>query len=259
MAINLADHEGELTFGGDLAAETLLLRARLAQLQKLHIAHGCRTLIVVEGWDGAGKGAILQMLAAIWDPRFLYVCHVGAPDAGEAERHFLWRFWQKMPRAGHITLLERSHYRRVLDDRINGNVSETEWRRGYDEINEFEAQQKDGGTRIIKFFLHISEARQRAELTSRLHAPESRWAVSAEHLHQLSQRSAWEDAINTMLAATDMRWAPWKLIHTQNPETAELAMLQHLADELTAHVPAEFPEISGEVAALADLILTGNG
>jgi AMP-polyphosphate phosphotransferase len=257
MAINLADQESEAVFDGDLAAEILLLRARLAQLQKLHIAHGRRTLIVVEGWDGAGKGAILQMLAGIWDPRFVHMYHVGAPNAAEAERHFLWRFWQKMPRAGHITVLERSHYRRVLDDRINGSASETEWHRGYDEINEFEAQQKDGGTKIIKLFLHLSEEQQRAELTMRLHAPESRWAVTAEQLHQLSQRSAWEDAINAMFAATDMRWAPWRVIGAQNPETAELAVLQYLVKELTAYVPAEFPEMSGEAAALADLILTG--
>lgn len=259
MAINLADHDEEATFDGDLAAETALLRARLSQLQKLHIAHGHRTLIVVEGWDGAGKGAMLQMLAGILDPRCVHMCHVGAASAAEAERHFLWRFWQKMPRAGHITLLERSHYRRVLDDRINGSVSEADWRRGYDEINEFEAQQKDGGTRIIKLFLHISQERQRAVLTMRLHAPETRWTVTAEQLHQLSQRGAWEDAINAMFAATDMRWAAWKVIDAQHTEMAELAVLQYLVKELTAHVPAVFPEISGEAAALADLILLGSG
>jgi AMP-polyphosphate phosphotransferase len=259
MAINLADYEIEAAFDGDSAAEAQLLRARLSQLQNLHIAHRCRTLIVLEGWDGSGKAAILQTLAGIWDPRFVRICHFGAPDSVESERHFLWRFWQKMPRAGNITLFERSHYRRVLDDRVNGSVSEGEWRRGYDEINEFEAQQKDGGTKIIKLFLHMTEERQRAVLTMRLHAPESRWTVTAEQLHRLSQRGAWEDAINAMFAATDMRWAPWKLIDAQDPATAELAVLQYLAKELAAHVPADFPEMDGEAAALADLILTGTG
>jgi AMP-polyphosphate phosphotransferase len=255
LAIDLAEFEAGSAFDGDPAVELAALRQRLSVLQTLHIAHGCRTLIVVEGWDGAGKGAAVGSLAHCMDPRFARAFPIGPASQEESERHFLWRFWQKLPRSGEISILERSYYRRVLDDRINGSCAEADWQRAFDEINEFEAQQRDSGTRVIKLFLHITAEKQRAVLTAKLHDPARRWTVSAEQLHRFSLRDRHHEALGDVFAQTDTRWAPWRVIDANEAVAAEIALLRHVADELASYVPAQFPEGDAEAAALADLIL----
>jgi AMP-polyphosphate phosphotransferase len=255
LAIDLADYEEGKAFDGDQAVEYTALRQQLAELQSLHIANDCRTLIVIEGWDGAGRGAIARAIGQSLDPRFLNAFHVGQPGAEVSGRHFLWRFWQKLPGKGEITLLDRSYYRRVLDERVDGLCSATEWSRAFDEINEFEAQQRDSGTHVIKLFLHIAGEQQRHVLTERLHDPARRWAVSAAHLHRLSTRTAYVDALHDMFERCDTRWAPWKVIDANNPSSAEIAVLTHLANELATKLPSTFPDIGQEAAALAELVL----
>ncbi len=258
MSIDLSEYEYGKAFDGDYAVELVLLRHRLEHLQALHHAHGCRTLIVIEGWDGAGKGAVIQSLGQSLDPRHSAVHSFAAASVEGSERHFLWRFWQELPRKGRIALFERSYYRRVLDDRVEGNCSETLWQRGFDEINEFEAQQRDSGTQIIKLFLHITADRQRAVLTERLHDPALRWTVTAEQLHRLSVRDGYSEALNTMFEQTDTRWAPWRVIDANEADSAHLSVLRHICDAMASYVPAAFPDIDPETAALAELILSAD-
>src|SRR3546814_6648419 len=103
--------------------------------------HKRRAIVVLEGWDAAGKGGIIRRATAQMDPRYFEVWPTSAPTPEEKDRHYLWRFWTRLPANGDINIFDRSWYGRVLVERVEGFCSEAEWRRAYDEINAFEAEQ----------------------------------------------------------------------------------------------------------------------
>ena len=118
-----------------------------------------RAVIVLEGWDTAGKGGIVRRLGWALDPRSLKVYPITAPLSHERGRHYLQRFWEKLPEPGQIVVFDRSWYGRVLVERVEGIASKREWQRGYEEINEFERMMVADGMRIAKCFLHITPGR----------------------------------------------------------------------------------------------------
>lgn len=251
MTIDLADFERGKKYDGNYDKALEKLQDRLAELQALHIIHGCRTLIVFEGWDAAGKGGAIKRLTANWDPRYFEVYPVSAPTTEEKERHFLWRFWNKLPGKGSISIWDRSHYGRVLVERVEGFCSEAEWRRGFDEINEFESRQGEIGTKIIKVFLHVTQEKQDKVLTERLDDPAKRWKVGLEDFRNRDKRADYLEAMTDMFARTDTRWAPWKVVDGNNQKAARIAVLEHVVGELEASVPQDFPEADPTVIAQA--------
>jgi hypothetical protein len=133
-------------------------------------------------------------------------------------RHFLWRFWNKLPGAGEIGIFDRSWYGRVLVERVEGFATPAQWRRGYDEINEFEAQQNDDGTAIVKLFFHITQETQDERLKARLDHPWKRWKVTEEDFRNRARRDDYLAATQDMFAQTSTRWAPWTIIRRQQQE-----------------------------------------
>ncbi len=253
MTINLSDFESGAKFDGNFDKKLEKLQDRLSELQSLHILHNCSTLIIFEGWDASGKGGAIKRLTANWDPRFFEVYPISAPTKEEKEKHFLWRFWNKLPGPQEIHILDRSYFGRVLVERVEGFCSETEWRRGYDEINEFEAQQRDIGTNIIKIFLHVTQESQDKVLQERLEDPAKRWKVTAEDFRNRGKREAYLDAINNMFEQTDTRWAPWKVFDGNDQKAARIAVLGYIVEQLESRIPQEFPEIDPEISELAKI------
>ena len=251
MVINLSEYEAGATYSGNYDKKLAKLQKRLDELQSLHILHGCRTLIIFEGWDAAGKGGAIKRLTGRWDPRYFEVCPVSAPTAEEKAKHFLWRFWSKLPGPREIHIWDRSHYGRVLVERVEGYASEAEWRRGYDEINEFESQQVEIGTKLIKIFLHVTQETQDKVLQERLDTPSKRWKVTEEDFRNRAKRADYMVAINEMFAQTDTRWAPWKVFDANDQKATRIAVLKHIISELENHVPQEFPETDPAIAKLA--------
>jgi len=247
MAIDLRQFERGEKFDGDYETALRKLQDRLARLQVAHIVHKRRSIIVFEGWDAAGKGGIIQRLTALWDPRYFEVWPIAAPSLPEKERHFLWRFWNRLPEAGDIAVFDRSWYGRVLVERVEGFATEAQWRRGYDEINEFEAQQKDDGAAIVKLFVHITQHTQDERLARRLEDPWKRWKVNVEDFRNRARRPDYLKALDDMFAHTDTRWAPWKIIDGNNKKSARMAALTYIADRLEAHVPMEPPELDSKL------------
>jgi AMP-polyphosphate phosphotransferase len=251
MTIDLSEFEKGAKFKGDFDKAVEALQKRLAELQALHIVHGCRTLIVVEGWDAAGKGGAIKRMTAYWDPRYFDVFPINAPTQEEKERHFLWRFWQKLPRKRSISVLDRSYYGRVLVERVEGYCSEAEWKRAFDEINEFEAQQKDNGTRVIKIFLHVTQEKQDKVLKERWETPSKQWKLTTDDFRNREKRADYLVAMEQMFDQTDTRWSPWKVIDGNDQKAARIQFLEHVIEQMAVHVPAEFPELDAEVDALA--------
>jgi len=227
------------------------LQKRLAHIQVAHIVHKRRAIVMFEGWDAGGKGGAIQRLTALWDPRNYEVWPIAAPTPEEKGRHFLWRFWQRLPMDGSIGIFDRSWYGRVLVERVEGYATEAEWKRGYDEINEFEAQQADSGTTIVKIFLHVTQKEQDQRLKDRLEHPWKRWKTGADDYRNREKRPEYLEAMAEMFERTDTRWAPWKVIDGNDKKAARIAVLTAVADRLEANVAMDPPELDPEVEKVA--------
>ena len=251
MTIDLADYESGKPFDGDYDAALKTLQKRLSHIQVAHIVHKKRAIVLLEGWDAAGKGGIIQRLCADWDPRNFEVFPIKAPTQDELDHHFLWRFWQKLPACGDISVFDRSWYGRVLVERVEGYAKEPEWKRGFDEINEFEAQQADSGTTIVKLFVHVSPKEQDARLASRLDHPWKRWKTGEDDYRNRAKRPEYLEAMHDMFKRTDTRWAPWVAIDGNDKKAGRIAALTAIAERLEAQVDMTPPELDPKIEAIA--------
>jgi AMP-polyphosphate phosphotransferase len=251
MAIRLSDYEKGAKFEGDFDETLSALQERMERVQVAHIVHGKRSAIVFEGWDAAGKGGIIKRLTATLDPRYYEVWPIGAPTPEEKQRHFLWRFWNKLPAAQDIAIFDRSWYGRVLVERVEGYATEREWKRGYDEINEFEAQQIDAGTHIVKLFVHVSQEEQDKQLAQRLDDPWKRWKTGVEDYRNRHRRAEYLDAMHDMFRHTDTRRAPWIVIDGNDRKAGRIAALTAIVERFESLVPMTMPDADPEVVALA--------
>lgn len=251
MTIDLSDFEDGPKYHGDYADDLSALQTRLERIQVAHILHRKPAVVMLEGWDAAGKGGIIQRLTAEWDPRHFEVWPIAAPTAEEKARHFLWRFWRRLPAAGDIGVFDRSWYGRVLVERVEGFASEAEWRRGYDEINAFEAQMVETGTTLVKLFVHVTQHEQDKRLRDRLENPWKRWKTGLDDYHNRGRRPAYLDAMREMFARTDTAIAPWTVIDGNRKKSARMAALTAIADRLEAGVPMEPPPADPKVEKVA--------
>lgn len=251
MTIHLSDFEKGASFDGDYDHALSKLQHRLEKIQVAHIVHGKRSVVMLEGWDGAGKGGVIKRMTGLLDPRYVKVWSIGAPTEEELGHHFLWRFWTRLPANRHIAIYDRSWYGRVLVERVEGFCTEREWKRSYDEINEFEAQQTDSGTAIVKLFIHITQKEQDKQLAERIDDPFKRWKTGTEDYRNRARREDYLEALHDMFARTDTRWAPWHVIDGNDRKAARIAALTCIADALEKHVPMKMPDADPAVVALA--------
>ncbi len=251
MAIDLSKFERGADYDGDYSDDLAALTERLARIQAAHIARGKSAIIAFEGWDASGKGGAIQRLTSSWDPRWYQVWPIGAPTTEERERHFLWRFWKGLPARGEINLFDRTWYGRVLVERVEGFCSESEWKRAYDEINEFEAQQKDNGVTLVKMFMHITQSEQDRRFKDRLASSWKLWKTGKDDYRNRARRADYLKAYDTMFERTDTRWAPWKVIDANDKKAARIAVMTYVADRLEAAVDMTPVEADPEVVALA--------
>jgi AMP-polyphosphate phosphotransferase len=252
MGIKLKDFESGRKFDGDYESELSALQARLAQVQIAHIIHGKTAIVALEGWDASGKGGIISRLTAGWDPRWFQVWPIAAPSEEERVRHFLWRFWKRLPGRGEINIFDRTWYGRVLVERVESYCSEPEWMRAYDEINEFEAQQRDNGVTLIKLFLHVTQEEQDKRFRERLENPWKRWKTGKDDYRNRARRSDYLKAYDDMFDRTDTRWAPWTVIDGNNKKAARIAALEAIAAQLEAAVPLKPLDADPELLAIAE-------
>jgi polyphosphate kinase 2 (PPK2 family) len=251
MTIKLSEYEKGADYTGDFDTDLEKLQKRLEKIQVAHILHKKRSVVMLEGWDAAGKGGIIKRMTALLDPRYFRVWPIGAPTEEELGHHFLWRFWTRLPADKHIAIFDRSWYGRVLVERVEGYCAEKDWKRGYDEINEFEAQQVDSGNTIVKLFVHITQKTQDKQLAQRLDDPWKRWKTGAEDYRNRAKRDDYIEAIHDMFRRTDTRWAPWHVIDGNDRKSARITALTAIADALEKCVPMEMPPADPAVIELA--------
>jgi polyphosphate:AMP phosphotransferase len=187
-------------------------QARLREIEHEIFIKRIPVLIVYEGWDAAGKGGNIRRLVQALDPRGYEVVPFAAPNDVEKAHHYLWRFWQHIPKGGHIHIFDRSWYGRVMVERIEKFCSETEWKRAFQEINEFESQCADFGMVMIKFWLHIDEKEQLRRFKLREKTPEKTWKITDEDWRNREKWPQYKEAVDELIYRTSTDAAPWTII-----------------------------------------------
>jgi AMP-polyphosphate phosphotransferase len=189
---------------------------------------------VFEGWDAAGKGGAIRRLTDAIDARDFRVIPVSKPNDEEKAHHYLWRFWRHLPRAGMVTIYDRSWYGRVLVERLEGFAAEPEWRRAYRELNEFERELAEHGVIVLKFWLHIAKDEQLRRFRDREATLYKRHKMDAEDWRNRRKWSSYEIAVGDMLALTSSRHAPWHLVSANNKRHARLEIIKTSCRQIEA-------------------------
>lgn len=189
-------------------------------------------VICYEGWDAAGKGGNIKRVTEALDARGFEVHPIASPDPQEKARHYLWRFWTRLPKTGHIAIFDRTWYGRVMVERLEGFCSTNDWQRAYYEINEFEKELTDWGAVVIKFWVQIDKQTQLERFEERQNTPEKQWKITEEDWRNREKWDEYEVAVNEMLQKTSTTYAPWHILESVDKKYARIKALRIIIDAL---------------------------
>ena len=214
-------------------------KARLSKLQKkMEKLHGelyrrrIPVILGFEGWDAGGKGGAIKRLTSHMDPRGYQVCPTASPNDIERKHHYLWRFWERFPKDGHMAIFDRTWYGRVLVERIEGFATEQEWRRAYAEINNMEAHLVSSGAVVLKFWMHIDKEEQAERFRQRQETPEKQWKITDEDWRNREKWEEYEKAVDEMIVRTSTKEAPWHIIEANSKLHARIRVMEIVVDAL---------------------------
>lgn len=210
------------------------LQSKLSELHNKLYRRKIPVVIAYEGWDAAGKGGNIKRITGALDPRGFEVHPIASPLPNEKSRHYLWRFWNRLPKTGHIAIFDRTWYGRVMVERLEGFCSENEWQRAYNEINEFEKELSDWGAVIIKFWVQIDKDTQLARFEERQNTPEKQWKITDEDWRNREKWDLYETAVNEMLKKTNTTYAPWHVLESNDKKYARIKALKIVIDAIEA-------------------------
>ena len=210
------------------------LQSKLSELHNKLYRRKIPVVIAYEGWDAAGKGGNIKRITEALDPRGFEVHPIASPLPNEKARHYLWRFWNRLPKTGHIAIFDRTWYGRVMVERLEGFCSENEWQRAYNEINEFEKELSDWGAVIIKFWVQIDKDTQLARFEERQNTPEKQWKITDEDWRNREKWDLYETAVNEMLKKTNTTYAPWHVLESNDKKYARVKALKIVIDAIEA-------------------------
>lgn len=224
--------EGKVIEEEEYRKELKELQKRLRELHNRVYRKRVPVIITYEGWDAAGKGGNIKRITGALDPRGFEVHPIASPEPHEKARHYLWRFWTRLPKDGHIAIFDRTWYGRVMVERLEGFCSENDWKRAYNEMNEFEKELHDWGAVIIKFWVQIDKDTQLERFTDRQNNPEKQWKITDEDWRNREKWDLYEDAVNEMLKKTSTTFAPWHILESVDKNYARIKALKIVIEEL---------------------------
>jgi polyphosphate:AMP phosphotransferase len=202
------------------------LQAKVSRLVRAAWETKRSSVIVFEGWDAAGKGGAIRRLTEAMDARLYRVIPIAAPTDEEKAHHYLWRFWRHIPRAGQVSLYDRSWYGRVLVERVEGFAREEEWSRAYFEINDFEEQLADHGVVLNKFWLHLGKDEQLRRFEDRKETAYKQHKITEEDWRNREKWDAYLAAVHDMVVRTSTPDAPWTLVAGNDKKAARIEILE---------------------------------
>lgn len=202
------------------------LQEKLGHLHNKLYRKKVPVIIAYEGWDAAGKGGNIKRITEALDPRGFEVHPIASPEPHEKARHYLWRFWNRLPKTGHVAVFDRTWYGRVMVERLEGFCRENDWQRAYNEINEFEKELADWGAVIIKFWVQIDKDTQLARFNERQNTPSKQWKITEEDWRNREKWDLYESALKEMLQKTNTAYAPWHILESNDKRYARLKALK---------------------------------
>jgi len=198
-------------------------------------------LIVLQGLDAAGKDGTIRHVFAGVNPQACQVHSFKVPTSAELSHDYLWRIHTACPPRGVIGIFNRSHYEDVLAVRVENLLPEKEWRKRYEQINQFERILTDCGTRILKFYLHVSKKEQRARISERLEDPNRNWKFSESDLDTRLKWKQYRAAYNDALTLCNTKTAPWRIVPADHKWHRNLVIAETVAKEL-ADMDPKYPK-----------------
>lgn len=216
----------------DYEKQLAALQQRFRDLEHQIYVERIPVIITYEGWDAAGKGGNIKRLTDKLDPRGYEVIPIAAPTGEEKVRHYLWRFWRHIPKAGHITIFDRTWYGRVLVERIEGFCRVSDWQRAFREINEFEAALANYGTVIVKFWLHIDQEEQLRRFNERQNTTAKLWKITDEDWRNREKWADYERAVSEMIERTSTTYAPWTIVESVDKLYARVKALRTVVNAI---------------------------
>lgn len=211
-----------------LIAQLAELQTEFSKLLWAAQAAGRAGILVLEGWDAAGKGGVIRRVTGAVDARLFQVHPIAAPSDEERAHPWLWRFWRRLPRRGRMAIFDRSWYGRVLVERVEKLASRSQWQRAYDEIADFESQLTEEGVVLVKVWLHIQPQTQLERFQARAKTPHKHHKLTDEDWRN---RERWDDylaAAEDMFQHTDRPQAPWTLVAADDKRWARVQVLDAL-------------------------------
>lgn len=198
---------------------------KMGDLQQQLFAENKRSLLIcLQALDAGGKDGVIKHVIGSMNPDGCHVANFKEPSKEESAHDFLWRVEAQTPRKGEVTIFNRSHYEDVLIVRVHNLVPKEVWSKRYELINDFERRHIESGTRILKFFLHISKEEQLERFEDRLDDPAKRWKISES---DYTEREYWDDymrAYEDAIAKCNTRDAPWFVIPSDHKWFRDLAV-----------------------------------
>lgn len=202
------------------------LQKKIRDIEHEMFSQRVGAVVLYEGWDAAGKGGNIRRVVEEMDPRGYQVVPVSAPNEIEKQYHYLWRFWKYFPKAGHLTIFDRSWYGRVLVERVEGFCSKQDWQRAYSEINDMERHLTNFGTAVVKFWLEVSKDEQMRRFKEREELAYKRWKITDEDYRNREKWDQYREAADEMLYRTNTTYAPWTVVESENKYYARVKALK---------------------------------
>jgi polyphosphate:AMP phosphotransferase len=218
--------------GAEYDDRLLAAERRLALLARHRRFENRSVIAVFEGCDAAGKGGAIRRLAGALDARQYSLIPIAAPTEEERAQPYLWRFWRHLPRKGRFTIYDRSWYGRVLVERIEGFCTEADWRRAYEEINDFEEQLVRNGAVVLKFWLQIDKDTQLTRFKEREQTGFKHYKITDEDWRNRDKWDAYEVAVGDMVDRTSTEIAPWTLVEANDKHFARVKVLETIGESL---------------------------
>jgi polyphosphate:AMP phosphotransferase len=189
-------------------------------------------VVVFEGNDAAGKGGSIRRVTGALDARQYQVVPIAAPTEEERAQSYLWRFWRHIPRRGRVTIFDRSWYGRVLVERVEKFISDSDWMRAYGEINDFEAQLVRHDIMVVKFWLAITKDEQLRRFEDREQTGFKNFKITDDDWRNRKKWKQYEHAVCDMVDRTSTEIAPWILVEANDKNFARIKILKTLCDQI---------------------------
>ncbi|MBR2836166.1 MAG: hypothetical protein IKE43_10745 [Coriobacteriales bacterium] len=211
-------------------------QARFRKLQEEMYQKRVPLMLMYEGWDAAGKGGNIKRVAQAIDARAYQIFPSPAPTKPELAHPHLWRYWTRLPKAGHVGIYDRSWYGRVLVERVEGFATPKQWARAYDEINAFEHELTQWGAILLKFWVDVTPEEQLARFEARAADPTKTWKITDEDWRNREKYPQYKEAVDDMFRLTSTEFAPWTVLESDDKHFARIQALRAINEALEARL-----------------------